>query len=61
MNIKEKIIFSISQSETDKAIKKLIEMAKKEKNHDLKKKIIFWLGQSESEEAIKFLKEIIDK
>ncbi len=44
-----------------KAVTKLIEMAKKEKNFELKKEIIFWLGQSKSEEAAKFLKEIIEK
>ena len=61
VKIKERIIFSIGQNKSDKAIHKLIEIARKEENVSLKKHLVLLLSQSKSEEAIKFLKEILDK
>lgn len=65
IELKKRIIFAHSQYFSkdlkEKAVKKMIEMARKEKNVELKKQLIFWLGQSKSEEAMKFLKEILEK
>ena len=59
IELREKIIFTISQYDDETAARQLIAFYRKEKNVELKKKIIFWLGQSGSEEARKFIEKII--
>jgi outer membrane protein assembly factor BamD (BamD/ComL family) len=58
--LKKKIIFSISQSGEEKAIKALINIYKKEKNVELKKQIVFWLGSSSTKEAQEFILKILE-
>jgi len=58
--VKEKILFSLGQSDSPAALKHLLAIARGEKNPELRKKAIFWIGQSDSEEAAKFLQQLID-
>jgi outer membrane protein assembly factor BamD (BamD/ComL family) len=59
IRLKKKIIFSISQLESQEAIKTLIRFYKKEKDISIKKKILFWLGQSKSKVASEFIQSIL--
>jgi hypothetical protein len=60
-NIKENLLFAFSQSATKPAIRKLIDIARREQNLKLKKTAIFYLALTSDEEALAFLKEIIEK
>jgi len=60
--MKESIIFTLSQRQKDKAsIDKLFDIAKNEKNSELRKKAIFWLGQSRDPRVQQFLVDLINK
>ncbi len=60
--MKESIIFTLSQRQSDKAaIDKLFDIAKNEKDADLRKKAIFWLGQSRDPRVQQFLMDLINK
>jgi len=60
--MKESIIFTLSQRQSDRAaIDKLFDIAKNEKDADLRKKAIFWLGQSRDPRVQQFLMELINK
>src|SRR5437870_8521985 len=60
--MKEQIIFVLSQRQSDKAaIDKLFDIAKNEKDSDLRKKAIFWLGQSRDPRVQQFLMDLINK
>jgi HEAT repeat protein len=60
-SVKDQILFSISQHKSKKAVRGMIEIAKKEQDPKLKKQLIYWLGKTKDEEAMKFLREIIEK
>jgi tetratricopeptide (TPR) repeat protein len=60
--IKDQLIFVLSQRGRDeKALEKLMSIARTERDRELKNKAIFWLGQSRHPSAIKFLEELISK
>jgi HEAT repeat protein len=60
--MKEAIIFSLSQRPSDRAaIDKLFDIAKNEKDAELRKKAIFWLGQSRDPRVQQFLIDLINK
>lgn len=60
--MKEAIIFSLSQRQTDRAaIDKMFDIAKNEKDPELRKKAIFWLGQSRDPRVQQFLMDLINK
>jgi outer membrane protein assembly factor BamD (BamD/ComL family) len=61
VEMKKKIIFSISQSGGETAVKELIDIYKKEKDLELKKQIIFWLGSSKTKEAQEFILKILEQ
>lgn len=57
--VRERIVFLLSQSELPEAEKKLIEIARSDKDADVREKAVFWLGQrGESEESFEALKSI---
>ena len=58
---KEKIIFSVSQIETDDAARFLLELAKTEQNKELRQKALFWLTQTESDVAVDYIETVLDK
>jgi HEAT repeat protein len=60
--MKEAIIFGLSQRQSDKAaMDKLFDIAKNEKDADLRKKAIFWLGQSRDPRVQQFLIDLINR
>ena len=60
--IRKKIIYVLGTFETEKANKKLVDLAKNDEDVQVRKEAIFWLGQnSESPEVAKLLTEMILK
>ena len=60
--IKNQLIFVFSQRGRDpKAVDKLMDIAKNEKDKELKSQAVFWLGQSRDSRAAKFLEDLITK
>lgn len=57
--LKEKVIFGLSESEQPGAIDKLIEIARTETDTELRTRAIFWLGNSNDERAADALMEIL--
>ena len=57
--MREAIIFTISQRRDSEAIERLIEIARNETDVELRKTAIFWLGQSKDPRAVRFLGELI--
>ncbi|MFN8581031.1 MAG: HEAT repeat domain-containing protein [Gemmatimonadaceae bacterium] len=59
--MKEQVIFVLSQRRDSVAVDKLLDIAKDEKDRELRKKAIFWLSQSKDPRVAKFLEELISK
>jgi HEAT repeat protein len=60
--MKEAIIFGLSQRQSDRAaMDKLFDIAKNEKDAELRKKAIFWLGQSHDPRVQQFLMDLINR
>jgi HEAT repeat protein len=60
--MKEQIIFVLSQRQSDKAaIDKMFDIAKNDKDAELRKKAIFWLGQSRDPRVQQFLMDLINR
>jgi HEAT repeat protein len=59
--MKDQVIFVLSQRNSPAAIDKLIDIAKTDKDPDLRKKAIFWLGQSHDPRVKQFLIDLINK
>ena len=58
--IKEQLIWVMSQKRDDAAITRLMEIARRDPDRELRKKAIFWLGQSNDPRARDLLLEIIN-
>jgi HEAT repeat protein len=59
--MKEQVVFGMSQMHETCATNALIELARTEKDQQLLEKIVFWLGQTGDDEALDFLEELIDR
>ena len=59
--LREQVIFALSQRRESAALDKLMEVAKSDPDRELRKKAIFWLGQSRDPRATAFLAELINK
>ena len=60
--IKEQLIFVLSQRGRDpKAVDKLMDIARNDRDREMRSKAIFWLGQSKDPRILKFLEDIISK
>lgn len=59
--LKEQVIFVLSQRKDTAAVDKMLDIARNEQNPDLRKKAIFWLSQSKDPRVPKLLLEIINK
>jgi HEAT repeat protein len=57
--MKEQVIFVLSQRRESTAVDKLMDIAKNDSDRELRSKAIFWLGQSRDPRVPKFLEEII--
>jgi HEAT repeat protein len=58
--IKEQLIWVMSQKRDNDAITRLMEIARRDPDRELRKKAIFWLGQSNDPRVQDFLLEIIN-
>jgi len=59
--IKEQLIFVLSQKDDKAAIDKLIDIAKREPDKELRKKAIFWLSQSDDPRVPDILASLLEK
>jgi HEAT repeat protein len=57
--MREQIIFVLSQRREPEAVERLIEIARTERDVELRKNAIFWLGQSRDPRAARFLADLI--
>lgn len=57
--LKERVLFALSESDQAAAIDRLIEIARNEKDPVLRKKALFWLGNSNDPRAADVLMEIL--
>lgn len=57
--VKESVIFALSQAKGDDATDRLIDVARKEPNRELRKKAIFWLGQRGDAKAAQALEQLL--
>lgn len=61
VELKEQVLFALSQRHESAAVEDLIEIARAETDADLRKNALFWLGQSRDPRAAEFLLEVIEK
>ena len=59
--LKEQVIFVLSQRDARDAVNELITIARNEQNEELRDKAIFWLGQTDDPRAAEFLAELINR
>ena len=59
--MKEQVIFTLSQQRSSAAVEKLMEVFREEKDPELRTRIVFWIGQSKHPKAAEFLEEILNK
>jgi HEAT repeat protein len=59
--LKEQIVFGLSQRDEPEAVDQLIQIARTETDTDLRKKAVFWLGQSDDPRVAEFLMQIISQ
>jgi HEAT repeat protein len=61
VEIKEQVIFVLSQMDDTHAVSELISIVGHERNEELRNKAIFWLGESNDPKAAEFLAELINR
>jgi HEAT repeat protein len=59
--MKDQVIFVLSQRRDPAAVDKLLDIAKNDKDSELRKKAIFWLGQSKDPRVQQFLLDLINR
>ena len=59
--MKEQMIFVLSQRRSTAAVDKMLDIAKNDKDPELRKKAIFWLGQSRDPRVQQFLLDLINR
>jgi len=59
--LRQEVLFAISQRHEPAAADALINIAKTDKDPELRKKAVFWLGQSSDPRAAQFLQEVISQ
>lgn len=59
--IKEQLVFVLSQKQDRAAVDKLLDIARREQDRELRKKAIFWLSQSNDPRVADFLAELLEK
>jgi len=57
--LKERVLFLLSQEESPEAVDALLEIARSEPDPELRKKAVFWLGQSDDPRVEEFLLEVL--
>jgi HEAT repeat protein len=59
--VKEHMIFALSQREGDAATDALVDIARKDADRELRRKAVFWLGQRKDARAMQVLTEMINQ
>lgn len=59
--MKERILFALSDSDEPAALDKLIQVARTERDTELRKRAVFWLGNSDDPRAVDVLMELITR
>lgn len=59
-DLREKLAFIYSRLDTEETLKKLISMARNDRDHDVREKAIFWMGQKANARLAAELGDIID-
>src|SRR5204863_9726603 len=59
--VKEKLIWVMSESSDAEATDKLVEIAQKDRDREMRKKALFWLGQKNDPRVQKILMDILTK
>jgi hypothetical protein len=59
--MKEQMIFVLSQRRESKALDKLMSIAKNDADRDMRRKAMFWLGQSHDPRVSAFLADVINR
>lgn len=59
--MKEQVIFVLSQNRADAAVDKLMDIARRDSDRELRSKAVFWLGQSRDPRVLKFLEDLINR
>ncbi len=59
--MREQVIFVLSQRKDAGAVDKLIAIARTDTDRDLRKRAIFWLGQSRDPKALKAIEELVNR
>lgn len=59
--LKEQVIFALSQVKGPGAVDQMIEIARKDKDPEMRKKAVFWLGQSRDPRAAQLIEEILSE
>ena len=60
-DLKEHVIFVLSQRDERDAVEEMIAIARGERDEELRNKAIFWLGQTDDPMAAEFLAELINR
>jgi hypothetical protein len=58
-DLREQFTFVLSQRDDDRAMRKLMDIARTDRDVDVRKQAMFWLGQSKDPVAVKFFKDIL--
>src|SRR5262249_7829266 len=59
-HLREQYTFALSQRHgDDRALDKLIDIAKNDRDADVRKQAMFWLGQSHTEKATQFFRDVL--
>ena len=59
--MREQVIFVLSQRREAPAVDKLMEIARSDKDREMRKKAMFWLSQSRDPRVLKFLEEVLNR
>ena len=59
--LKEQVIFALSQVKGPGAVDQMIEIARKDKDPEMRKKAVFWLGQSRDPRAAALIEELLNE
>ena len=57
--LREQFTFVLSQRDDDRSMRKLMDIARTDRDAQVRKQAMFWLGQSKDPAAVKFFKEIL--
>ncbi len=57
--LKKQVVFAMSLSRDEEAVREMIRIARQEDNREVRKNAVFWIGQKASQEAEAALREVV--